>query len=120
MEKFKKKILVVDDDEMLLMATKELLTAEGYDVATHVSGFGVINRITTSRPDIVLLDINMPALSGDNLAKLVLQRCDVPIVFHSSNDEDSLRRAVAECRVKGYICKGDIFDLKRKVATYLL
>lgn len=120
MEKIKKKILVVDDDERLLLTTKELLEAEGYDVATHVSGFGVINRVNTSRPDLVLLDINMPALSGDAVAKLLNQTNNVPIVFHSSNDEDSMRRTAAECGVKGYICKGDIFDLKRKVASYLL
>lgn len=120
MEKSKKRILVVDDDERLLMTTKELLEAEGYDVITHISGFGVINRVTTSRPNLILLDINMPALSGDTVAKLLSQINVVRVVFHSSNDEDSLRKTATECGVKGYICKGDIFDLKRKVASYLL
>lgn len=119
MKKGKKKILVVDDDKGILFTTKELLEAEGYEVIAHLNGFGVINLVSTFKPDLVLLDINMPALSGDTVANLLIPT-KVPIVFHSSNDEDSLRRIAAEHKVKGYICKGDISNLKRKVASYML
>lgn len=64
----------------------------------------------------------MPGLSGERLSELLLSNSNtknVPIVFYSSNDEDSLREAVSEHGVKGYICKGDIFELKKKVAYYL-
>ena len=75
--------------------------------------------VKKAKPDLVLLDMNMPGLSGEKLSKVLHSKArtrDIPIVFYSSNDEDSLRRAVAECGVKGYIAKGDIFDLRKKVA----
>jgi PleD family two-component response regulator len=122
MEKNKKKILVVDDDERHLIATQEVLTNEGYDVFTYSWWLGVTNFAKKLQPDLVLLDINMPALSGTGLSSLLLSNTgtkSIPIVFYSSNDEDSLRKAVSEYGARGYICKGNIYELKRKVAYYL-
>jgi CheY-like chemotaxis protein len=64
----------------------------------------------------------MPALSGTGLSSLLLSNSgtkNIPIVFYSSNDEDSLRKAVSEYGARGYISKGNIYELKRKVAYYL-
>lgn len=118
----KKKVLVVDDDEMHLYTTKELLQNDLIEVFTHKNGFGVTNLVRELQPDLVLLDINMPALSGDNLAVLLRANDNtnrVPIVFHSSNDEDSLCKSVAAYGAQGYICKGDIAGLRNKVNQYL-
>jgi CheY-like chemotaxis protein len=118
----KKKVLVVDDDEMHLYTTKELLLDDRIEVITHKNGFGVTNLVRELKPDLVLLDINMPALSGDNLAALLLDNdhtSRVPIVFHSSNDEDSLRKIVASHGAQGYICKGDVADLRNTVKFFL-
>jgi PleD family two-component response regulator len=65
---------------------------------------------------------NMPALPGDELSVILRSNSkikDVPIVFYSSNDEDSLRKAASEYGVRGYICKGDVCNLRRKIAVYL-
>lgn len=118
----RKKIMVIDDDEQLLMITRELLENEGYDVLTHQYGFGASSAVRASQPDLVLLDINMPALSGEKFAGIVQANeytKHVPIVFYSSNDEDSLASSVAKHGVRGYICKGNIAELQRKVAEYL-
>ncbi|MDA8387266.1 MAG: response regulator [Nitrospiraceae bacterium] len=118
----KKTILVIDDDEKLLMATREILEGEGYTVFTHRQGLGSCAAINLVRPDLVLLDINMPGLSGDRLAAMLGAfefTKNVPVVFYSSNDEDILRRAVSAHKVKGYISKGDLADLRRKVRHYL-
>lgn len=118
----KRRIVVVDDDERLLLTTKGILEDEGYEVHTVGRALGATNTIMDLAPDLVLLDINMPGLSGESLAKVirVVDRTrEVPIVFHSSNDEDSLRKSVASHGARGYICKGDIRDLKRKVAHYI-
>ncbi len=122
MEKMRRKILVIDDDERHLITAKGLLEDAGYEVITHFSWFGSTNAIKSLEPDLVLLDINMPALPGDELSKILSSDSktkNVPIVFYSSNDEYSLRKAVSECGVRGYICKGDVFDLRKKVAAYL-
>ena len=122
MEKNKKKILVVDDDERHLIATQEVLTNEGYDVFTYSWWLGVTNFARKLQPDLVLLDINMPALSGTGLSSLLLSNAgtkNLPIVFYSSNDEESLKKAVSEYGARGYINKGNIYELKRRVAYYL-
>jgi CheY-like chemotaxis protein len=118
----KKMILVVDDDVKHLLTAKDLLESMGYEVRIHQFAFGVSNVVREQRPDLVLLDMNMPGLSGEKLSQLLLANSktrDIPVVFYSSNDEDSLRRAVLEHGVKGYIAKGDVFDLRKKVARYL-
>jgi PleD family two-component response regulator len=122
MERTKKKVLVIDDDEMHLISAKELLEDAGYEVITHHNWFGSTNAIKNLKPDLVLLDINMPALPGDELSVILRSNSkikDVPIVFYSSNDEDSLRKAASEYGVRGYICKGDVCNLRRKIAVYL-
>ena len=122
METMKKKILVVDDDPKHLETTRELLEDEGYEVITRSQGFGSTFLAMSSRPDLILLDINMPGVSGEMIAKVLLSEKktkDTPIVFYSSNDEDSLREAVSKFGASGYICKGDVSGLKRKVSKYL-
>jgi CheY-like chemotaxis protein len=118
----KKKVLIVDDDAMHLYTTKELLQNDHIEVVTHRGGFGVTKLVSSMLPDLVLLDINMPGLSGDGLASLLRfnsATSKIPIVFHSSNDEDSLRESVETHGVRGYICKGNIADLRVKVNQYL-
>ncbi|MDA8077329.1 MAG: response regulator [Nitrospiraceae bacterium] len=115
-------ILLIDDDANYLTATRDLLETQGYTVETYNQAFGATALIQKMRPNLVLLDINMPGLSGENLARLLRLNDNtrhIPIVFHSSNDEDSLRIAVSRYRVTGYICKGNLFELRQKVAYYL-
>jgi CheY-like chemotaxis protein len=118
----RKKILVVDDDEMHLNIARELLDDEQLEVITLHCGFGAMTLAKELQPDLVLLDINMPELSGDKLATQLRDHDNtrhIQVVFYSSNDEDSLREIVTACRADGYICKGDILDLKTKVRRYL-
>lgn len=117
-----KRILVIDDDDRLLLTTAAMLEEEGYEVHTHKGGFGASNRMMQLNPDLVLLDVNMPGLSGEGLASVLRKHNElrhIPIVFFSSNDEDSLRAAVQEYGVAGYLCKGDWANFARRVAQFL-
>jgi CheY-like chemotaxis protein len=118
----KVRILAVDDDPAHLVSTLAILEAEGYDVFTHNSAFGVTNLVRELKPQLVLLDVNMPGLSGDTLGSLLRNRSDtgsVPVVFYSSNDEDWLRRAVQKHGAMGYISKGDPAALRTRIAGFL-
>lgn len=118
----KKKVLIIDDDDMHLYTTKQLLQNDRVEVSTHKNWLGATNRVKEFEPDLVLLDINMPGLSGDKLSEILKPYCDAcrtAIVFHSSNDEDSLSALARTHGVQGYICKGDIADLRNKVSRYL-
>ncbi len=76
------KVLVVDDDVMLLKMAEELLKSE-YDVTLAKSGEAAIAlMIGDYTPDIVLLDIDMPKMNGyETLAKLCEINEDIPVVF---------------------------------------
>jgi CheY-like chemotaxis protein len=118
----KKKILIIDDDVLHLEIAAEMLHGEQFEVIAHNDGSSVLDRVKTIQPDLVLLDINMPGVSGDGLA--VLFRADaeishIPLVFYSSYDEESLRKLVSEAGVRGYICKWNIGELQQKVKQYL-
>ncbi|MBI5656416.1 MAG: response regulator [Geobacter sp.] len=118
----KQTVMVIDDDDIHLYTTKELLSSSRIDVVTHQGSFGATSRVKAVKPDLLLLDVNMPALSGANLADIIKPLCaelHTPIVFYSSNDEETLRELVAAHGAQGYICKGDVTALRNKVNAYL-
>ena len=122
MEEQKKIILVIDDEPDHLFIAREMLSAEGYEVLTHRSPFGVQELINAATPDLVLMDVNMPTLPGDDLAAFLKadeRNRNVQIVLYSSADEALLRSAVVKHRLQGYICKGVNTDLRMQVGRFL-
>ncbi len=116
------KILIVDDDEMHLTCARELLEAEGYEVDVHHTAFGATERLIRTRPDLVLVDVNMPALSGEGLVTVLRRRvhaAGVRVLLYSSNDEAALRETANRLEIDGYVCKGDPAELRRKVGRAL-
>ena len=90
-----KRILVVDDDEMVLMALNELLKPEGYEIDSAGSAKDALNKIDESRYDLLMLDIIMPEMNGLELCKIIRDREDyreTPIVFLTakSREEDKV------------------------------
>lgn len=118
----KPKVLLIDDDPLHLDVTGELLRAEGYEVVAHRGPFGATEKVITEEPDLVLVDVNMPGLSGEGLVTVLRGRQKtkgVRIALHSSNDEDALREAAERLTVGGWIAKGDPEALRRKVSELL-
>lgn len=118
----RQRILIVDDDPAHLQSTKGILEAEGYDVMTHDQPFGSTNVIMQNQPDLVLLDVNMPGLSGEKLAEVYRANAktrDLRVMLYSSNDEDSLRATARRLQLDGYICKGNPATLRLRVAAIL-
>ena len=80
----KKKIMVVDDVMSNVLLVKILLTNEGYDVCTAGSGMECVESASKEKPDIILLDVMMPDLSGFD-ATVMLKKdpntWDIPIMF---------------------------------------
>ena len=116
------RILIIDDDPTHLNAARGILEAEGYEVFTQSQPFGSTNTVIHVQPDLVLLDVNMPALSGDRLAEVLRangRTRNVMLVLHSSNDEDHLRTTARRLGLDGYICKGSPSTLRAKVAALL-
>ena len=118
----KRRILLVDDDPTLAGIASEILELAGHDVRVHGSPFGTTAILGEYQPHVVLLDVNMPALSGDHLVPLLRAARHggkSRIVFFSSNDEATLRASVAQTGADGFIRKGDIDRLDVHVQPFL-
>jgi CheY-like chemotaxis protein len=87
------KVLVIDDDPILLEVIRDRLETAGYVVFTREDALGTSQAIAEHNPDVILLDIMMPALGGKDLAALLKRReltRDVGIILHSSLDAEEL------------------------------
>jgi two-component system, response regulator PdtaR len=118
------KLMVVDDDPLVLKLTRWRLESAGYEVVVRSEPFGTANAIRDHRPDLVLLDVNMPGLTGDALARLLRQTPSLPehcIAFHSSADPDVLERMCEETGALGWIQKTpDGAELLARIGFLLL
>jgi CheY-like chemotaxis protein len=118
----RKRILVVDDDETHLKAIRDLLEMEGYEVHLSSQSMGTSKLVLQLAPDLILMDVSMPTLTGDKLAGIIKRNeltASIPLVFLSGNSDTTLRELVQQCGATGYIRKGDPSLLRSKVASFL-
>jgi len=81
------RIYLVDDDELILGMLSRLLSREGYDIRTESSGAGIAENIRRWRPDVVLLDINLPGQSGiEILQELKSGGSDMEVIMLTADD----------------------------------
>ncbi len=83
-------IIAVDDEEALLKLLRVNLTADGYDVITASGGKEALKLLETHRPDLVVLDIMLPDLSGFQLLDIIRQNSDVPIIVLTARAEEDI------------------------------
>ncbi len=101
-------VLVVDDDPIVLEVTKERLESAGYEVHTREEALGTSQWTAEFQPDIVLLDVNMPALTGTDLAQLLKKRRatkDIAIILYSSIESSELHGKLRAAGAVGAIQK---------------
>lgn len=107
-----KKVLIVDDDEQYLKITERLLRGCGYDVVTRTGVLGTSFVVTSERPDLVLVDLNMPMVNGDRLVPLMTRgRFEPPyispyVVLYSGVDANELEQRARQCGADDCIPKG--------------
>jgi two-component system OmpR family response regulator len=84
------RLLVVDDEEALLDLLGDALRFAGYDVRTARSGFEALRAAADDRPDLLVLDVNLPDLDGFEVCqRLRRDGEDVPVVFLTARDDPS-------------------------------
>jgi diguanylate cyclase (GGDEF)-like protein len=105
---FKKKILIIDDTEMMVKLTTDILKEKGYDVVSASNGVDGIKMVMSEKPDLVLLDVVMPGIDGFEVCKLLRKDESnnlMPIIMLTAqgNEEDKL--AGLELGADDYITK---------------
>ncbi len=115
----KKRILVVDDEESIHLLYREEFQEEGYEVTSAMSGEEALRAFDESPPDLVILDINMPGMSGiEVLRQMKERRPDVPVILSSAYPE--YKQDLASWASDDYIVKSfNLDDLKASVKRHL-
>lgn len=98
-------ILVVDDDPGVLEVVRFALEKAGFAVAEASDGREAVDRARALSPRLVVLDVNMPELSGTDVCRILRAESDVPIVFLSSADDEIDRVLGLEMGGDDYITK---------------
>ena len=103
----KKKVLIVDDSDFMLK-TMAMLLGDDYETLTVTSGLSAFRSITLDRPDLVLLDYEMPVCNGSQILEMIRAEKefeDIPVIFLTSRvDRESVKKVVG-LKPQGYLSK---------------
>ena len=102
------KILLVDDDRVVLRLFRDGLTRSGFDVRTAYDGLEAVKVLQEMRPDILVLDLMMPKFTGVDVVKFIRGRsdlADLPVIVLSNSYVDELAQAVHEAGVQEALLK---------------
>jgi CheY-like chemotaxis protein len=116
-----KTILVCDDNEGILDMLGLILEDAGFDVIPEQNSLNIYNLIEKKQPDLVLLDLWMPVLSGDQVLKVLRQNNrtkGLPVIVISASTDGS--KIAQDAGATAFIAKPfDVDDLVSKIQTHL-
>jgi len=99
------KILVVEDEESYRISLGSLLPKEGHEVVFAVDGNEALARFADSNPDLILLDLMLPGISGNEVCKIIRQSSDVPIIMLTAKDSETDEVVGLEIGADDYVTK---------------
>src|SRR5688500_17880263 len=98
------RVMVVDDDPVVLEVARVRLEGAGYEVICRGSPLGTSAAIMRMKPSVVLLDVGMPGLAGDTIAELLRTNAAVSntaVILHSSEERRRLYELAHRCGAAG-------------------
>ncbi|MEO8036926.1 MAG: response regulator [Acidobacteriota bacterium] len=118
------RVLIIDDEPLLAEGFKQYLEIEGLEVFIHTSLITLPFAMKKINPDVILLDLMMPALSGTAVfeagAHRVL-RSDAPIILFSGRGAGELAQMAEELGADGFLPKSiDMEDAVRRIGTWIM
>src|SRR6266496_3446706 len=99
------RILVVEDEPSLAESISYNLVREGYSVATAADGEGALSRFRADPPQLVLLDLMLPKLSGLDVLRSIRSESNVPVVILTAKDAEADKVAGLELGADDYVTK---------------
>ena len=114
------KILVVDDEQVLVKGIKFNLEHEGYQVEVGYDGEQAVEMARDGRFDLILLDLMMPKIDGLQACMRIREFSNVPVIMLTAKGEDADKIMGFECGADDYITKPfNILELKARVRALL-
>ena len=119
----RKRILIVEDDRLSLIVLRQLLTAQGYEILQSSEGWDGINRARNEQPDLIVMDIKLPDISGLDATLLLKkddQTKDIPIIAVTACVTSGDKENALESGCDAYVPKPvNIGNLLRTVESFL-
>ena len=114
------KILVVDDEKLLVKGIRFNLENEGYDVITGADGMEAVELAGSENPDLIVLDLMMPRLDGLEACGKIREFSDVPIIMLTAKADDMDKLMGFEHGADDYLTKPfNILELKARIKALL-
>ena len=114
------KILVVDDEQLLVKGIRFNLENEGYQVEVAYDGAAAVELARTGNFDLIILDLMMPVLSGSEACMKIREFSDVPVIMLTARSEDADKLMGFACGADDYVTKPfNIMELKARIRALL-
>ena len=115
-----KKILIVDDEPTLIATLKYNLERENYQVATASDGEGALSEARNGSPDLIVLDLMLPRVSGLEVCRILRKETSVPILMLTAKDAEIDKVVGLEVGADDYVTKPfSVSELLARVAVHL-
>lgn len=99
------RILVADDESIIRMGLRTMLTELGHEVRLAADGREALNLARASHFDLALLDLQMPLTDGLETAKVLARKHPMPILFLTAHSDPELIARAAQLPIQGYLIK---------------
>ena len=114
------KILVVDDEELLVKGIRFNLQNEGYEIITGSNGLEAVALSQNQKPDLVILDVMMPEMDGMTACSKIREFSDVPIILLTAKADDMDKLMGFDNGADDYLTKPfNILELKARIRALL-
>ena len=115
-----KRLLLVDDEPLLIKGLKFSLEQDGYETDSAADGQEAIEKILNHEYDLVLLDVMLPKISGIEVCQTVREQRDVPIIMLTAKGDDMDKILGLELGADDYMTKPfNILEVKARIKTIL-
>ena len=98
-------VLIVDDEPQIRRTLLTILTSQGYSVIEAETGDEALEKIRRERPDLILLDVNMPGRSGVETCREIRESSDIPIIILTVRNAERDKVLALDAGANDYIVK---------------
>jgi two-component system, OmpR family, KDP operon response regulator KdpE len=98
-------ILVVDDEPQIRRVMRSTLSSHGYVIREAATGEEAVDAVRKERPDLILLDVNMPGIGGIEAAREIREMCDAPIIMLTVRNAERDKVVALDAGADDYVVK---------------